>query len=171
MAKSRPTKPKRGRGRPKTPDDEVRRLMVAVCDRIAKGELVKYAAIAEGTDQNRVREWGLTPEYSGLYEKARVAQAHSLAEQAVEIADGEDALTALYEEAVEQAEDDADTEALRKVAATLRANIVARARLRLDARKWLTSKIAPKIYGDKQQVEHSGNVGLEAILARSHELP
>jgi hypothetical protein len=148
--------PKRGRGRPKTPPDEIHRLMVAVCDRIAKGDLVKYAAIAEGTDHNRVREWGLTPEYSGLYEKARIAQAHALAEQAVEIADGEDALTLLYEEAVEAEEDGADTDALRKAAQALRANIVARARLRLDARKWLTSKIAPKLYGERLDVTTGG---------------
>jgi hypothetical protein len=143
--------------------------MLAVCERVAKGELVKYAAIAEGTDANRVREWGLLPEYSVLYEKARVSQAHALAEEAVEIADGEDALTLLYEEAVEAEEDAANTDALRKAAQALRANIVARARLRLDSRKWLTSKIAPRIYGDKQQVEHSGVVTLESLLTDSHK--
>ena len=34
----------------------------------------------------------------------------------------------------------------------------ARDRLRVDTRKWLLSKALPKIYGDKQQIEHSGNV-------------
>ena len=36
---------------------------------------------------------------------------------------------------------------------------VQRARLRVDARKWLMSKMAPKKYGDKQSVEHSGPDG------------
>lgn len=33
------------------------------------------------------------------------------------------------------------------------------ARVEIDARKWFASKFLPKRYGDKQQVEHSGNVG------------
>lgn len=31
-------------------------------------------------------------------------------------------------------------------------------RVRVDARKWLTSKIAPRAYGERQQHEHSGGV-------------
>ena len=31
-----------------------------------------------------------------------------------------------------------------------------RSRLRVDTRKWIASKLKPKKYGDKQQVEHSG---------------
>lgn len=33
-----------------------------------------------------------------------------------------------------------------------------RARVRIDARKWHASKLAPKKYGDRQQIEHSGSV-------------
>jgi hypothetical protein len=36
-------------------------------------------------------------------------------------------------------------------------------RLMLDARKWLTSKMLPKIYGDKVQLSHEGEIGLRAI--------
>jgi hypothetical protein len=36
---------------------------------------------------------------------------------------------------------------------------VARARLRIDARKWLASKLAPKKYGDKLAAEVSGPDG------------
>jgi len=35
---------------------------------------------------------------------------------------------------------------------------VQRDRLRVDSRKWLMSKLAPKKYGDKLDVEHSGEV-------------
>ena len=39
------------------------------------------------------------------------------------------------------------------------------ARLRVDALKWAAGKRKPKVYGDKQHVEHSGRVGLhEASL-------
>jgi hypothetical protein len=36
---------------------------------------------------------------------------------------------------------------------------VQRSRLRLDARKWLTSKILPKQYGDRTEVEAYGKDG------------
>lgn len=38
-----------------------------------------------------------------------------------------------------------------------------RDRLRVDARKWLMSKIAPKKYGDKLDLEHSGQVRIEKV--------
>ena len=44
-------------------------------------------------------------------------------------------------------------------------DMVERSRLQIDARKWLLSKLAPKKYGDKQQVEHSGTIGLESLVA------
>lgn len=49
---------------------------------------------------------------------------------------------------------------------------VAGLRLQSDNRKWLLSKLAPKKYGDKQQIEHSGSIDtattiIEARRARS----
>jgi hypothetical protein len=38
--------------------------------------------------------------------------------------------------------------------------VINRDRLRVDSRKWLLSKLQPKKYGDKIDVEHSGNVTL-----------
>ncbi len=37
---------------------------------------------------------------------------------------------------------------------------VARARLRVDTMKWLMSKLSPRKYGDKVELEHKGAVGL-----------
>lgn len=36
---------------------------------------------------------------------------------------------------------------------------VQRAKLRVDARKWLMSKMAPKKYGDKQEIDHRSSDG------------
>lgn len=54
---------------------------------------------------------------------------------------------------------------------------VQRSKLRVDSRKWLLSKLLPKQYGDKQQVELSGSVELAqfrdnemADRARRHAL-
>lgn len=33
-----------------------------------------------------------------------------------------------------------------------------RARVRIDARKWVAAKLKPRKYGDKQQIEHTGNI-------------
>jgi hypothetical protein len=35
-------------------------------------------------------------------------------------------------------------------------DVIARSRLRVDSRKWLASKLAPKRYGDKVEQIHSG---------------
>ena len=37
-------------------------------------------------------------------------------------------------------------------------------RLQVDTRKWMLAKMLPKIYGDKQQIEHSGGVDVVSIL-------
>ena len=45
------------------------------------------------------------------------------------------------------------------VALALDATAVARNRLRVDARKWVASKLKPKKYGDKMTQEHTGADG------------
>ena len=41
--------------------------------------------------------------------------------------------------------------------------VVARSKLRVDSRKWLLSKLMPKVYGDKLDLNHSGEMALKAI--------
>ncbi len=38
-----------------------------------------------------------------------------------------------------------------------------KARVRIDARKWVAGKMRPKVYGEKVDVEHSGNLAVETI--------
>lgn len=40
---------------------------------------------------------------------------------------------------------------------------ISRSKLRIDSRKWLMSKLLPKKYGDKLDLEHSGGVTVEKI--------
>ena len=42
-------------------------------------------------------------------------------------------------------------------------DVIQRSRLRIDARKWVLSKLNPKKYGDKIQTEHSGEVTTNVI--------
>jgi hypothetical protein len=36
-------------------------------------------------------------------------------------------------------------------------------RLRVDSRKWLLSKIVPKIYGDRVALDHAGGVAITVL--------
>lgn len=76
------------------------------------------------------------------YVKAREIGYHCMADELLEIAD-------------DGTNDFTRTEDGER----LNAEHVQRSRLRLDTRKWLLSKALPKIYGDKQAVEHSGPNG------------
>ena len=69
------------------------------------------------------------------------------------------ALEALAQDQVEKAE---------QVIEDMRNGVIdaQQARVELDARKWFASKFLPKRYGDKAEVEHSGNVGLTINVKR-----
>ena len=89
-----------------------------------------------------VLDWlasGKYKEFSDKYARAKALQADAMFEEIIEIADDE-------------AKDLLDGEFGQQGNAAA----VQRAKLRVDARKWAASKLAPKKYGDK--IEHSGNV-------------
>jgi hypothetical protein len=69
------------------------------------------------------------------------------------------ALEALAQDQVEKAE---------QVIEDMRGGVIdaQQARVELDARKWFASKFLPKRYGDKAEVEHSGNLGLTINVMR-----
>lgn len=47
---------------------------------------------------------------------------------------------------------------------TVEGDMVERTRLQIDSRKWLLSKLAPKKYGDKVDVQHAGTVDLSLTV-------
>jgi hypothetical protein len=96
------------------------------------------------------RELGLTPsvvlywtkenkEFLEQYTRAREVGYRLLADEIIEISDEVDV------EAKHEGED---------VRLDLSATAVARNRLRVDSRKWMLSKMLPKIYGDKLDMNH-----------------
>lgn len=46
---------------------------------------------------------------------------------------------------------------------------VQRSRLRVESRKWIASKLKPKAYGEKQQVELTGQLDIRAWLQKLGE--
>ena len=97
---------------------------------------VYYRHIAEkaGVSVTALMNWLNAREE--LYARAREARADKLAEDIIEIADASENDTYTDENGVERTNQE----------------VVARARLRVDARKWLAAKMLPKKYGDKLQV-------------------
>lgn len=79
------------------------------------------------------------------YARAREAQADTIFDEIIDIADN-----ATNDWMERNGQDDEGYQ--------LNGEHVQRSRLRLDARKWMAGKLAPKKYGDKIQTEHSGSL-------------
>src|SRR5271156_6972564 len=130
-----------------------------ICNRIADGESLRaICEDADMPDKATVFRWLSAEQHKDFrnqYIRAREAQADSLVDDILLIADDarNDWMKRNGENATGYQE---NGEAWRRSA------------LRIDARKWLAGKMAPKKYGDKQQLEHHGPDGgpvtLEALL-------
>lgn len=105
-----------------------------ICSRIAKGESLRSVCADEESGwlpaQSTVYEWlKANKDFSEQYARAREAQADHYVDEIVSIADQPNIRT------------EAD--------GTVVASDPQRDRLRVDARKWVAAKLAPKKYGDK----------------------
>lgn len=113
-----------------------------ICTRLMEGESLRsICEDAKMPGQRTVYQWlNDKTEFQQQYARAREVQADRLAEEILEIAD--DSSRDTYKD--EDGNDRIDHE------------VVARSRLRVDSRKWLASKMAPKKYGDKVTQEIGG---------------
>lgn len=105
---------------------------------ICKGE--------EMPNKSTIFRWlAARPEFCDQYARAREEQAETLADEIVDIADEDPGVISRGEG--DRAEVSVDSAA------------VAHQRLRIEARKWVASKLKPKRYGDKVAQEISGPNG------------
>jgi len=74
--------------------------------------------------------------FGGKYARAKADQVMILAEQIIDIADDSGA---------DVIEDDDGKKIVNR-------EVIERTKIRIDARKWLASKLAPKIYGDRTAI-------------------
>lgn len=143
------------------------KVVKAVCAAIAGGMLVKEACGEAGVTPKALREWcGADVELGTLYARAREEQAHAIAEEAIQIADGTDdeaqaRLDAMAGAIKGAADDDKD-----RILNSLAQAAVQRDRLRIDSRKWLASKIAPRAYGEKLELAGSGGGAIRIRVVR-----
>lgn len=119
----------------------------AICNMIAEGMSLRQIAAVDGMpDKTTVLRWLSQHEtFRAQYARAREVQAEHFSDEILEISDDGS------NDWMERSGPDG-----QKVT-VLNGEHVQRSRLRVDSRKWLMSKLAPKKYGDKLQ--HSGADG------------
>ena len=138
-----PAAPSRPPGRPSIYTPE---LAAQICAHIADGKSLRAIAALDGMPhQDTIMAWldGSKPAFSEQYARAREAQADKLAEEALQIADDGRSDTYLDAEGNERTDNE----------------VIQRSRLRVDTRKWLASKMAPKKYGDKMAIGGADDLG------------
>lgn len=117
------------------PDTYCQAKVDAILDRVAGHESLRAICKDVGVPISTFLRWVADrPELAEHYAREKRAQAEMLALEIVEISD----------EADVQVHYEGET-----VKLDLSPTAVARNRLRVDARKWVASKLLPKVYGDK----------------------
>lgn len=131
-------------------------IAARICWEIAEGASLTKVCSAEGMpSRNAVYQWMDREEpackaFKDSYARAVEARAEKLAEEIISIAD-DDSNDYGYKESE-------DRDGAGAKPCILQDNIQ-RARLRVDSRKWIASKLFPKKYGDKVQQEVTGAEG------------
>jgi transposase-like protein len=119
-------------GRPSKFSEE---LANQICENIAHSDKGLVSICKElGLNASTVYDWiNNNLEFANKYARAREIQADYLADQIIEIADETHSDTSVNEQGYEVTNHE----------------VIARSRLRVDARKWKASKLYPKKYADR----------------------
>lgn len=121
---------KRKAGRPSKYSDE---MAEKICELISSGMSLRTVCSQDGMPSAvTVCKWlSENDEFSKQYARAREEQAVSFADEIIQIADSVEPDSAA----------------------------VAKAKLQIDSRKWLAARMAPKKYGDKQEIDVKSSDG------------
>jgi len=122
-----------------------------ICLRIANGESVRKICLdPDMPASSTIFKWlSEQKTFSEQYTRAREAQMEVMAQEIIDIADDGSNDTYVDDDGNMRTEHD----------------VINRSRLRVDARKWLMSKLAPKKYGEKVDLNHSGEVAIKRVIA------
>ncbi len=133
------------------PTDYSIELAQEICDAVASSSKGIKALCKENPhfpDRSNVFVWlRKHPEFQDLYARAKRDQIEVLIDDIIEISDDSSNDTLTREDKYGESYEVCNNE------------WVNRSRLRVDTRKWLASKLVPKLYGDKVTNEHSGPNG------------
>ena len=118
-----------------------------ILERLGDGEGLIAICRDDGMPSDgAVRHWVATDHdgFAAKYAQARARGYERLSDEILELSDDNSRDVRVGEDGRE----------------TVDYEVVARSRLRVDSRKWLLSKLLPKTYGDKIDVNHGGDVGV-----------
>jgi hypothetical protein len=120
-----------------------------ICSRLIEGESLRSICLDERLPSaGTVCRWLADDRYATFreqYARARDIQLDVLADEIIHIANTQEIGEIITEKPT-------GTEIKR-------ADMIEHRRLKIDARKWYAGKLAPKKYGDRQHVEHTGAEG------------
>lgn len=126
-----------------------------ILEGLKTGKSLRAVAKEVGISHGAILDW--TRDIDGFgdqYARAREQGYQLLADELVEIADEECVV-------VKHPQDED-----KEVEVAFDSAGVARNRLRVDTRKWMLSKMLPKVYGDRLDLNHSGSIDLaNAVLS------
>jgi hypothetical protein len=126
------------------PTDYTPELASHICRELAEGRSLRsICQDEEMPGRSTVYDW-LDANLHGFpdqYARARMRQADTMLDEIIEIADDRSNDVQQIEIAPEVKVDRVDYE------------VINRSKLRVDARKWVMSKLAPKKYGDSRQLD------------------
>lgn len=137
------------------PSDYSQELADLICEALAEGHsLRKICQSDDFPNKGTVFRWLATNKaFSDQYARAREAQADCLFDDILAIAD--DGANDSYTDDEGRTRTDFD--------------VIARSKLRVDARKWMAGKLRPKVYGDKLQTEVSGGLTVKSAKELTDE--
>jgi hypothetical protein len=124
-------------------------LIDELCGRLCEGRSLRSICKDEGMPSTAtVFRWLREhPEFQEQYARAKREGVEALVDEIPDIAD--DGSNDWMEKL------NADGE---QIGWTLNGEHVQRSKLRIDARKWIAAKLAPKLYGEKVDLNHGGSV-------------
>jgi len=132
-------------------------IIKKICDEIEAGESVAEICRQDGMPKRKtVYQWlAKYPDFMEKYRASKMAGVEALVDQMMDIAN----------DASEDFKRDDDGCVLldKKGNRVIDGEHVQRSRLKIDTIKWVATKLVPRLYGDKTQVEHTGEVGVKAL--------
>jgi hypothetical protein len=128
-------------------------LAEAICSRMENGESLRSICRDETMPSYQaVLKWRSNVEgFDERYALARQAQAHALVDELIEIAD-------------DSRNDWMERNDPENPGWIANVEHIQRTRVRLDTRKWLASKILPKVYGEKLELAGDAKAPLRVVV-------
>lgn len=122
-------------------------VISAICEHIADGRSMREICRMDGMPAMSTvfKHLALDAQFAEQYARAKSAGIEAMAEEILDIADN-------------ARNDWMERNGGDEPGWSANGENVRRAQLRIDSRKWLLAKLAPKKYGDKVDVAHSGDL-------------